>query len=210
VTETLMGLVPGYGPWLLALATFLSCLALPIPASILMLAGGAFAAGGDLTLGLAMASAFAGAILGDQAGFRIGRLGGPILQRLVAGHPDRAALLARARDVTASRGGAGVFLSRWLFSPLGPWVNLVAGATGLGWGLFTLSAAAGEAVWVGLYTGAGYLFADRISDLAGLAGNLSGMLAAGLVAVILGHALWRAARAPLQSGRQTGLRRDQR
>ena len=33
MTDWLLGLVPQYGLWLLAATTFLSCLALPIPAS---------------------------------------------------------------------------------------------------------------------------------------------------------------------------------
>ena len=44
-----MALVPTYGPWLLGLATFLSCLALPVPVSILMLTAGGFVASGDLS-----------------------------------------------------------------------------------------------------------------------------------------------------------------
>ena len=34
MTDWLLALVPQYGLWLLAATTFLSCLALPIPASI--------------------------------------------------------------------------------------------------------------------------------------------------------------------------------
>ena len=40
MTDWLLALVPTYGLWLLAAATFLSCLAIPIPVSILMLAAG--------------------------------------------------------------------------------------------------------------------------------------------------------------------------
>jgi membrane protein DedA with SNARE-associated domain len=196
LTEDLLALVPVYGPALLMLATFLSCLALPVPASILMLAGGAFAAGGDLVLWQAALAALAGAVTGDQVGYLVGRGGSGVLNRLTARRPGRAALLGRARAFTAARGGAGVFLSRWLFSPLGPYVNFVAGAIGMAWVTFTAAGILGEVVWVALYTGAGYLFADRVESLAALAGNLSGALAAGLVTVLLGLALVRAARHP--------------
>ena len=50
MTEWLLGLVPQYGMYLLAVCTFASCLALPIPASMLMLAAGGFVASGDLSL----------------------------------------------------------------------------------------------------------------------------------------------------------------
>ena len=62
MTDVVLALVPHYGPWVLAIATFLSCLALPAPASLLMIAGGAFVASGDLSLVYTAGAAFAGAV----------------------------------------------------------------------------------------------------------------------------------------------------
>ena len=59
MTDWLLALVPQYGLLLLAATTFLSCLALPLPASILMLTAGGFAAAGDLVLWQAFAAATA-------------------------------------------------------------------------------------------------------------------------------------------------------
>lgn len=204
MSASLLALLPAWGPVLLLLATFLSCLAVPIPASLLMLAAGAFAAGGDLMLSSCIGAAFAGAVAGDQTGFLIGRGGSRILPRLVEGSPSRAKLLDRARDFADRRGRMGVFLSRWLLSPLGPYVNLIGGATGMGWLGFTLAAIAGEAVWVTLYVMTGYGFADRIDALAALAGNLSGALTAGAVALGLGVLLVRA----LRREKQGAAKRD--
>jgi membrane-associated protein len=49
MTDWLLALVPTYGPWLLLACTFLACLALPVPASVLMLGAGSFVAAGDLS-----------------------------------------------------------------------------------------------------------------------------------------------------------------
>ena len=46
MTDWLLALVPQYGLWLLAATTFCSCLALPFPASILMMTAGGFVAAG--------------------------------------------------------------------------------------------------------------------------------------------------------------------
>jgi membrane-associated protein len=200
VSDTLVALLLSWGPALLAAVTFLSCLALPLPASLMMMAAGAFAAGGDLALPAVGGAALAGAVVGDVAGYATGRVGARLLGRLTG---PRAELLERARDFTLRRGAASVFLSRWLFSPLGPYVNFVAGAAAMGWLPFLAAGAAGEAVWVALYVGAGYLFADRIEALSSMAGSLSGALAAGAVTVGLGAALWHVAR---RRGRQ-GVRR---
>ncbi|MCV2868615.1 VTT domain-containing protein [Defluviimonas sp. WL0002] len=186
MSDWLLSLLPDYGLWILAIGTYLSCLAVPMPASLLMLAAGGFAAAGDFALWQAMGAALAGAVAGDQTGFAIGRLGGqPVLARLERGR-KRAALVARARALLARGGAAAVFLSRWLVSPAGPWVNLAAGAAGTGWAQFTAAAVLGEIVWVGLYTGMGHVFVgnltaaeDLIGSVLGLVGGVAAMVLAG-------------------------------
>ena len=69
-----------------------------------------------------------------------------------------------ARDL-ARQGASAIFFSRWLVSPLGPYVNLIAGSTAYGWARFTTAGIAGETVWAGLYVGTGYGFAGNVEDL---------------------------------------------
>ncbi len=76
----------------------------------------------------------------------------------MAGHKAssrRAALMGKATGYLRDRGALAVFLSRWLFSPLGPYVNFAGGAARLDWGRFTWAGIAGETVWVALYVGLG-------------------------------------------------------
>ena len=151
MTDWLLALVPQYGLWLLAVTTFCSCLALPFPASILMMTAGGFVAAGDLALLPTFAAAAGGGIAGDQLGFWAGRgIGTPLLARLRK-DPARDKLLERAVAMMDRRGTVAVFLTRWLFSPLGPWVNLTAGSTGYGWHRFTVAGVAGEAVWAAVH-----------------------------------------------------------
>ena len=92
MTEWLLALVPQYGLWLLAATTFLSCLALPFPASILMLTAGGFAAAGDLILWQALLAAAGGGIAGDQLGYWSGaRLWGGLSWALAQGPRPRPA-----------------------------------------------------------------------------------------------------------------------
>lgn len=194
MTETLLALVPVHGLWLLALATFLSCLALPIPSSVLMLAAGGFAAAGDLQLWAVVAVAVGGAVVGDQLGYVIGRRGGAALLDRLERDPRRGAVLARARDLMRRRGGLAVFLSRWLFSPLGPYVNLMAGAARQPRLAFTLWSLSGEALWCGLYVLAGHAFAGNLAAASDMLGSVLGLVASGTAAAALGWALWSAAR----------------
>jgi membrane protein DedA with SNARE-associated domain len=194
MTELFFSLVSSYGAAVVGLATFLSCLALPIPASAVMLAGGAFVASGDLALPAVAAAAFAGAVAGDQTGFRAARRSGRAIEARLAQTPARAAVLARARAFVERWGVTGVFLSRWLLSPLGPWVNLVAGAAAMDPLRFTVSGALGEALWVAIYVGLGYAFAANIDALSAILGNAVAAVTALAVAAGLGVLLVRAAR----------------
>lgn len=194
MSDTLFQLLASYGVPLLALTALASCLALPVPSSLMMLAAGAFAASGDLALASVTGGALAGALAGDQLGYLVGRRGQARLDRLIATYPKRAAVLARARALLKARGGAGVFFSRWLVSPLGPYVNFAAGAAGLSWSRFTAWAAAGEAIWVSLYVGLGYAFSDNLAAVAEFASDISGLIAGLVLMILSGLWLLRAAR----------------
>lgn len=202
MSDALLALVPQYGMTLVFLATFLSCLALPVPSSLIMLSAGAFAAGGDLSLTSITLAAYIGALLGDQVGFAIGKYSGGKIERFSKSSVKRAALFDRAQEFTQKWGGPGVFFSRWLVSPLGPYVNALSGAAGMRWGVFTLWDILGEAVWVCLYVGLGYLFSGQIEAVGQILGNLSGALAAGLITILLGRFLFKRAKtAPLKNQR---------
>ncbi|PJF10449.1 DedA family protein [Pseudorhodobacter sp. MZDSW-24AT] len=189
MTDWLLSAVPTYGPLLVALVTFLSCIGVPVPASMLMLAAGGFAASDDLEVWQVALAALTGAALGDQTAYWAARKGGaPLVDRIATG--ARAPLLARARAQVARRGTGAVFLTRWLVSPLAPYANLIAGASRMGWLPFSLAAAAGELVWVSLYVGAGYTFGDNLEAATEFAGSILGFLAAGAIAGGLGWWLW--------------------
>lgn len=188
MTEYLLELVPTYGLWLLAVVTFLACLALPVPCSILMLTAGGFVASGDLVLWQVLASALTGAVAGDQLGYRIGWVGGNGLLIRLSTNPKSGALIGRAVDQMNHRGALGIFLTRWLFAPVGPWANFAAGATAFNYARFTLWAIAGEVVWVSLYVLLGYGFAGNIEAASEMAGSALGILAG--VAAMLGFGYW--------------------
>ncbi|KPQ07173.1 MAG: putative membrane-associated protein [Rhodobacteraceae bacterium HLUCCA12] len=191
MSETLFALVSDWGAAALMVATFLSCLAMPVPTSLMMLAAGAFVASGDMAGSAVVLGALAGAVAGDQTGYGLGRAGGKALTRRLRRNPARQSVLIRAERAMARRGSIAVFLSRWLFSPLGPYVNLIAGAATMGWWRFTLASVTGEAVWVALYVGLGAAFGNQLSLVASVLSNSVGLMSAAAVAVVLGALVWR-------------------
>jgi len=206
MTETVFGLVTQFGAYVIFASAFLSCLALPIPTSLMMLTGGAFVASGDLSLWTVGLAAYFGAVLGDQAGYLIGRTGGSALAERLARSPARAAVLARATALVDQRGGLGVFLSTWAVAPLGPWVNFIAGATGLSWLRFSVWDVLGETVWVVAYVGLGFVFMDQITTVAEIMSDMIGLVVALVLVVAL--AMW--IRAVLRSSSARDFGNDNR
>ncbi len=188
MTETVFGLVAQYGVYVIFASAFLSCLALPIPTSLMMLTGGAFVASGDLTFWSVGFSAYLGGVLGDQAGYFIGRVGGVPLTERLSRNPSRAKVLEQARQLVDRRGGLGVFFSTWAVAPLGPWVNFISGATGLSWWRFAVWDVLGETVWVTVYVGLGYVFMDQVATVAEIMGDIIGLLVA--IVLVIASAMW--------------------
>ncbi|MEO6300249.1 MAG: DedA family protein [Paracoccaceae bacterium] len=188
MTDWLLALVPTYGLWLLAIVTFLACLALPVPCSILMLTAGGFVATEDLVLWHVIAAALTGAIAGDQIGYRIGLVGGHAFLTRLSANPTRGKLILRATDLMNRHGALGIFVTRWLLPPVSPWATYAAGATGLPWLRFSLGALAGEVIWVGLYVFVGFSFAGNIEAASEFASSFLGILAG--IAAMLGFGWW--------------------
>ncbi|WBU54688.1 DedA family protein [Paracoccus sp. SCSIO 75233] len=188
MTDTILALLPDWGPWLIALTTLAACLLLPAPASLLLIAAGAFVASGDLGLTPVAVAAFGGFFIGDQIAFFAGRGAEGWLARRQG---RSARLVDRSRRFLHQRGSLAVFLSRWLFSPLGPWVTVAAGAAGYSHLAFTLASSTGAVIWICIYLGLGVAFGSNISAATDLAGSALGLIAALVVALLLGAALFR-------------------
>ncbi len=174
----IIALVTTCGAGFLLACAFLSCLLVPIPTSIMMITAGAFVASEDLVLWQVYGGALAGAILGDQVGFHIGRWGGTQLIERLSKSPARKKVADRATKLVDKHGGVGVFFSTWLFAPLGPYVNFIAGSAKLGGVRFTIWATLGETIWVTIYVSFGYLFASNLTLASQYAGNTLGAIAA--------------------------------
>lgn len=188
MTETLLALVPTYGIWLIMASVALSCLALPIPSSMLVMAGGGFAAAGDLVYWQLVLAAAAGFVLGDQVAYHLARAGGAPLIALLRRRPKPARVLDAAQSLLDRRGLAAVLLSRTVLSPVGPYIGYLSGALRLDWSRFSVVAAAGATLWCLGYSWLGYAFASRIPEIAAMIANSVGLIVAG--AAIAGLGAW--------------------
>lgn len=185
MNEAILTLLQNHGAALLLAITFLASLAIPLPASFALLAAGALTASGDLSLPAVAAAALVGATLGDLAAYGLGRWGGTGLWDRLSQRPKMKRMLDEARSMLHRHSGQAVLLSRWPFSPLGPYVNVVSGATRLPPLRFAVLAVLGDAVWIGLYVGLGHAFATRIKDVGHVLSLVAVGLALAVVAVLV-------------------------
>ena len=168
----------------------------PVLFVALLVAAGSFVEQGELDLWPVLALSAAGAVAGDNVGYALGRWGGRRLTRRLGRFVGGERKVEEAEAWLKRREGLGVFLSRWLLTPLGPVVNLTAGATEYPWPRFLVYDLLGEALWVALYVLLGRFFSDRVQALSDLLGDLTWAVVALAAAVVLGVLLFKHLRAP--------------
>src|SRR3954453_3348280 len=113
----------------LAALVFGESAGLPIPGETALIIAGGLAAAGHLSLGPVIGVGAAGAVLGDNLGYWLGRRGGRnLLLRDGHGARHRRAAVARADGFFARYGSGAVFAGRWIVG-VRYLAALMAGAT---------------------------------------------------------------------------------
>ncbi len=187
--------VTEYGAYFVFLATFASCLGVPIPALVVMLAAGAFAATSDTAIWPHFVAAVSGALLAGFIVFALGRRYGTRIVTRFERHPTAGPMIARAHATHDRWGSAAVFIGSSFVAQLGPAVIVIAGAAELGWWRFHLGHIPGRLIWVSTYILLGFAFAESVGALAAFAGYLSWFVA-GLIGLIAFSVAWRRVKRP--------------
>ena len=190
VSDYLLSELGIYGLPLLFVVLVVGCAGLPLPASFLLLAAGSFVAQDELHLWPVLGLASAGAIIGDNIGYALGRWGG---RRISSWLPKLFAKdrLRKTEKWLKRWGGAGIFFSRWLVTPLGPVVNITSGLTNYSWPRFFLYCATGETLWVVVYISLGKLFSGQVQAMSEFFGDFTWVMAGLLVVLVLGRNLFK-------------------
>jgi undecaprenyl-diphosphatase len=190
VPAWLTDLFARYGYFVLFFGILLENAGVPVPGETILLAGAALARFGHLSLPLVVSIAIAGAILGDNAGFFIGRRGG---RRLLERH-GRLLGLTKARldqfDAFFARHGAKtVFIARFV-TGLRVVGAVLAGASTLPWARFLLFNAAGAVAWATTFGAVGYALGYSWESIERWIGDL-GLALLVVVAVVAVLAITR-------------------
>jgi membrane protein DedA with SNARE-associated domain len=140
-------LVQVFGYPLLFLIVTSESSGLPVPGETGLIAAAALASQGKLRIEFVIALAAAGAIIGDNIGYLIGRKGGRwLLERPGAFHRQRLEVLAIGQPFFDRHGPKAVFFGRFVLG-LRVWASWLAGATHMHWRSFVLWNALGGVTW---------------------------------------------------------------
>ncbi len=180
MSDYLLTQVINFGAPLLGLILFLGALGLPIGASVVLIAAGAFSQQGILNWPSAALIGLIGAVIGDLLSFGMGHYAKDWAQKKFG----KSAAWRNARTSFQERAGVTIFFTRWLVTAIAIPTNLIAGSSGYKFHRFMLYDVSGEIVWILLYGGLGYIFGSQwelVSDfLSNFGGLILGLLLFGL------------------------------
>ncbi|MBY4639871.1 DedA family protein [Gluconacetobacter entanii] len=170
-----------YGYGVITLIVMLESMGLPLPAETLIISASLYcAATHHMAIGWVAVAAIAGAVIGDNIGYIIGRtVGIPLLQRYGARlglTPDRLLL---GRFLFRRHGSEIVFFGRFI-AVVRVFVALLAGANHMTWPRFMIFNAAGGICWAGGYAMLTYYLGHKIMQLSGPASVI------GVIGVVVG------------------------
>lgn len=180
LTDMFLTAMLAHGPVALGLALLLAALGVPLPATLLLLAAGAFVRQGTLDGITAAGIGLAASVLGDSGSYCLGRFGSVLVARQMAAHTG----WQQAKTTFTRYGGLAVLLTRFALTPLALPTNMIAGSSHYAFQRFLFFDVFGEFIWVLLFGGLGYLFADSWEALGDLAGNLVAMFVGVLILIV--------------------------
>jgi membrane protein DedA with SNARE-associated domain len=177
-------LVENYGLIILFLLIGMESAGIPLPGETALVTAGVLASRGHLDIVEVIAVAAGAAILGDNAGYWIGREGGlRLLDRWEFTRRMRDRLLPPAKAFFDRHGGKTIFIARFV-AVLRVTAAWVAGLTRMPWWRFLVWNAAGGIAWAILVGLVAYYLGHAAADAIQKYGLIGGGVAAAVAIVV--------------------------
>ena len=187
MSDFLLTSIINYGAPAFGILLFLGALGVPVGASVLVIAAGAFSQQGIISWTQAALLGFIGVILGDALSFGIGYHARFWVDRRFG----RSSAWGSAKRSFEARAGLAIYLTRFLITALAVPINLIAGGGGIQFRRFIIYDSLGELTWIILYGGLGYLFGSQWEVVSTFISDFGGLV---LGLVLLGIGIWLARR----------------
>ena len=166
-THTVDGWLESYGYLVVFLLVMIESIGIPVPGETVLIAAALYAGSTHkLEIEWVIAAAIAGAIIGDNIGFSIGRYGGA---RMLLRYGHKVGLhegrLKIGIWLFRRHGGKVVFWGRFV-SVLRTYAAFLAGTNQMAWPRFLVFNAAGAVVWATAFGVAYYVFGSALNKLS--------------------------------------------
>ena len=156
---TLLTLLLNYGYPIVFGVVFIGYLGVPMPSETILLAAGSLSADGSLNFWILLTIVTLTAIIGDTIMYFVGkRFGYLVVNRLTNKMGLTHHRLEQADSFLQKWGIWCIFITRWLITPLGIPINIMAGLSKYNFKLFLISVALGELLWSSIFISLGYIF----------------------------------------------------
>ncbi|MFB8787835.1 MAG: DedA family protein [Potamolinea sp.] len=145
--ETIQEIAREYGYWAVFLGIAIESAGVPIPGETITLVGGFLAGSGELDYWLVLATAIAGAVIGDNFGYWIGRVGGwPFLLKFGRFFRISEEQLLEAKTQFSENAARAVFFGRFV-ALLRIFAGPMAGIAEMPYPQFIICNLAGGTLW---------------------------------------------------------------
>jgi membrane protein DedA with SNARE-associated domain len=196
-------LLDHYGYLAIAVVVGLEGFGVPLPGQTILVVAAVYAGAGKLNIVAVALIGIVAATMGDNIGYLIGRAGGRRLLmrfgRYLFITPER---LEKGEEFFERHGGKVVAVARF-FDGLRQVNGIIAGSVGMPWPKFLLFNAVGATLWVGLWTGLGYVAGTHIvtvyEEVHRYQRYILGLAALVVIALIIRHVLARRKRTGQES-----------
>ncbi len=186
-----IALIAAYGYWIVSGVAFVDQFGAPIPSIAILLAAGAVAGQGNLSLAGILAAATVGTVAGDIVLYQGGRWrGGPVLRGLCSFSlaPDTC---VRKTETSFSRLGWKALVIAKFVPGLAFLAAPVAGVLRMPWGAFLLFDTIGALLYNIVVVGLGFLLHDQLDRVVGWFRSLGSAAIPVVVGAILLFWAWR-------------------
>lgn len=161
--DTLQEVARLYGYWAVFVGIALENTGIPLPGETIVIVGGFLAGSGELNYWLVLSSAIAGAVLGDNFGYWVGRVGGwQLIVNIGRIFRLQEQQLEQAKDRYSRNAAQAVFWGRFI-TILRIFAGPLAGITHMPYKQFLLCNLGGAAVWAATIVSLSFFLGEIVS-----------------------------------------------
>jgi membrane protein DedA with SNARE-associated domain len=187
--DTLQEIAHIYGYWTVFFGIAIENMGIPLPGETIVIVGGFLAGSGELNYWLVLGSAIAGAVLGDNFGYWVGRVGGwQLLVKVGNVFRIQEQQLEQAKDRYSQNAAQAVFFGRFV-TILRIFAAPLAGITQMPYKQFLLCNFGGATVWCTTIVTLAY-FLGKVVTLEEIVSWVTQFGIGALVVIIVGLIAW--------------------